>query len=315
MADNHVTNIASAENKSLLEAADKFGAVDQLLISAGEDESIPEDVEILSVPNGRKLESVKRFLDEYRTRPERKTGTSKLATIASFVDQVNRSKDDHSVIFADVLDTEEPQLIAVFDYNKSGPTGEPRFGRHRAVYKFPVSDEWTAWTENPMENIDQATFAEFLETRIMDIIDTAVTGPETRRTIDAFCAQLGIGLASPQRMMELSRGLTVHAEHRVHQSVVVGSGEMQIAFTEDHKDQSGAALKVPGGFAIAIPVFRSGAAYPIPVRLRYRVVGQQVRWTLQPQRLDAIWDDAVTESVNSVTTKTGLTTLFGTPEA
>lgn len=313
MADNHVTNIASAENKALLDAAEKFGAVSLLTLDT-DDETVPDLVEVATVPTGRKLESVKRFLDEYRTRPERKAGTSELTTIASFVDQVNRSKDADSVIFADVANADAAKLIAVFDYNKGGPEGEPRFGRHRAVYRFPVSDEWIAWTKRPIENIDQATFAEFLETRIMDIIDSAVAGPETRKNIDAFCRQLGIGLASPQRMMELSRGLTVHAEHKVHQSIAIGSGEQQIAFTEDHKDQSGAPLKVPGGFAIAIPVFKAGAAYPIPVRLRYRVVGGQVRWTLQPQRLEVVWDDAVKEAVNAVTTKTSLVTLYGTPE-
>lgn len=307
MADNHVTNVTSNENRSLLDAAEKFASVEMLT-------DLKEVPQFATVPVGRKLESVKTFIDEYRTRPERKVGTSELTTIESFVAQVNRSKDDNSVIFADVVNRKAPRLIAVLDYNLAGPTGEPRFGQHRAQYKYPVSDQWTAWTA-PHENMTQVDFAEFLEARIMDVLDPASLDPEGKGVLAAFCRQLGIRPASPQALMELSRGLTLHADHKVTQFVNVGTGEAQISFGETHTDSSGAPVKVSGGFAIAIPVFRGGAPYQIPVRLRYRVKEGQVRWTLQPQRLDEVWDDAITESVNAVTTKTGLTTLFGTPEA
>lgn len=137
---------------------------------------------------------------------------------------------------------------------------------------------------------------------------------ESKGTLAAFCRQLGIKLASPQALMELSRGLTVHADHKVVQYVNVGTGEAQISFGETHTDATGAPVKVSGGFAIAIPVFRDGPAYQIPVRLRYKVAGGQVKWTLQPQRIDEVFDDAVSEGVNNVTTKTSLPTIYGTPE-
>lgn len=300
-----------SENTAILDAARRFGDIEGVEL---EPDELPKTLEmfpaVFSVPSGRRLVSVKQFIDELRTRPVRKAGTSELTTIDSFVAQVNRTKDANTVIFADVASRQEPRLLAVFDYNEAGPTGGPRFGTHRALYRFPVSDQWKAWTGKPIEGIGQADFAEFLESRIMDVLDPTSTG----KTLDAFCKQLGITLASPQRLMELSRGLALHAEHKVIQNVNIGSGEAQIGFSENHTDTAGAPLKVPGGFAIAIPVFRNGPAYQIPVRLRYRVGGGQIRWTLQPQRLDEVWDDAVTESVNAVTTKTELTTLFGTPE-
>lgn len=324
MADtNTTTNVNSGDAAALIAAAKEFGRVESAAFDATKDPTIGRLVDIVNLPAGRKLESIKRFLDEYRTRPERMKGTANITTVASFIDHVNRFKDANSTIFADVESRTAPRLLAVLDYNEQ-PThadtgdeltaGAPRFGEHRAQYKFPVSDQWKAWTAKPIENIGQVEFAEFLETRIMDIMDPASLDSENKGTLAAFCRQLGIKLASPQALMELSRGLTVHADHKVVQYVNVGTGEAQISFGETHTDATGAPVKVSGGFAIAIPVFRDGPAYQIPVRLRYKVAGGQVKWTLQPQRIDEVFDDAVSESVNNVTTKTSLPTIYGTPE-
>jgi uncharacterized protein YfdQ (DUF2303 family) len=301
------TTTQQSETDALVRAALRFAEVDTFGLITNP-AATPQ---VMVVPAGRTVLSLKKFVDEYRTAPERKAGTSDLTTIDSFVAQVNRSKDEHTVIFADVADRKSPKLIAVFDYNEAGPKGAARFGKHRAVYRYPVSDQWKAWTQAPLEGMTQVDFAEFLETRIMDVLDPASTG----KTLTGFCAQLGITLASPQRLMELSRGLALHAEHQLLQNVNIGSGEMQLAFSENHKDASGAPIKIPGGFAIAIPVFLNGPPYQLPVRLRYRAKDGQVRWTLQPQRVDEVWDDAVNESVAAVTTKTDLVTLFGTPES
>lgn len=302
------------DTQALIEAAARFAdvTVTTFVDEVKGDPTLPDrPISVLEVPAGRTLHSIKKYLDEYRTRPERKVGTSEMTTVKSFIDQVKRSRDDESVIFANVANRSSPELLAVFDYNESGPIGKPRFGQHRARYRFPVSDQWKAWTGRPLEALSQVDFAEFLEARIMDVLDPTTIG----KSLDAFCAQLGIKLATPQGLMELSKGLTVHAEHKVHQAVNVGTGETQMSFSENHVEASGAPLRVPGGFAIAIPVFRGGPPYQIPVRLRYRVAGASVKWTLQPQRLDEVWDDTVADVVNNVTTETSVTTLFGTPES
>ena len=309
-ADDQVpgtTTTQQSETDALVRAALKFAEAETVDLMTGDDDGR----EVMVVPAGRTVLSLKKFIDEYRTAPERKAGTSELTTIASFVEQVNRSKDPNTVIFADVADRKAPKLIAVFDYNEAGPKGGPRFGKHKALYRYPISDQWRAWTQADLEGMAQVDFAEFIEARIMDVLDPASTG----KTLTAFCAQLGITFASPQRLMELSKGLALHADHTLLQNINIASGEMQLAFSENHKDASGAPLKIPGGFAIGIPVFLNGPPYQLPVRLRYRAKDGAVRWTLQPQRVDEVWDDAVTESVNAVHTKTDLVTLFGTPES
>jgi len=315
MANDVHNHFKDSENAAILEAAARLGGVQPVVFT---DDNLPEGMPdcpaVVSIPTGRELRSLKPFIDEMRPAPERKRGTSTLTTVDSFVAQVNRSKDGDSVIFADVAERRDPKLICVFDYNKAGPEGTPRFGQHQAIYRYPVSDQWKAWTGKPLDGLGQVEFAEFLENRIMDVLDPSSLKLEGEGTLAAFCRQLGIKPASPQGLMELSRGLTVHADHRVVQQVNIGTGEAQIAFGETHTGADGAPVKVPGGFAIGIPVFLGGAPYQIPVRLRYKVAGGQVKWTLQPQRLDEVWDDAIKESVAAVTTKTDLTTLYGTPE-
>ena len=73
-------------NEALLTAAKKFAETEfHDLDTNGESHAY----QVASVPDGRKLQSLKSFFDEYRTRPERKSGTSTLTTIESFVAQVN----------------------------------------------------------------------------------------------------------------------------------------------------------------------------------------------------------------------------------
>ncbi len=101
----------TSENEAILEAAKQFGEVEFQTFNTGTDAdpTIRKGVEIAAVPTNRTLHSIKKLLDEYRVRPERKTGTSTLDTVASFVDQVNRSKDANSVIFADVANRAAPK--------------------------------------------------------------------------------------------------------------------------------------------------------------------------------------------------------------
>jgi len=263
------------------------------------------------VPKGKELRSLKPFIDEYRTRPERRTGTATLSTLASFIDHVKRFYDEHSAVFADVDNRKNAQLISVLDYHEKTAAGKPRFGQHRGVYKFPLSDEWNAWNSGADSPMPMAAFAQFLEDRIMDVLDPTAGGD----TIKEFAINLGITLATAQRLMELSRGLAIRVEAKVSQAVNLSSGEGQMTFSESHGTTEGGPIKIPGGFAIAIPVFRNGPLYQIPVRLRYRVQQGSVVWWYSPQRIDRVWDHAISEACDTVIAETGRDLFYGKPEA
>lgn len=255
------------------------------------------------------LESVVNFADEYREKPRRREGTANLADLASLIAHVNRFKDVDSVIFADT-DRKHPSMTAVLDYHRQGAAGGPRFGQHRSRYAFPVSDEWTAWTTADGKELDQATFAEFIESHLVDVIDPASASESAK----LFAEKNGVSFATPAKLLELSRGLSISVGEKVVQAINLQSGEKQIQFSENHTDATGAPLKVPGAFLIGIPVFRADARYQVCVRLRYRKSGGSLTWSMVLWRHEEVFDAAILQACEVVKAGTELPLLVGTPE-
>jgi uncharacterized protein YfdQ (DUF2303 family) len=266
---------------------------------------------VLAVPKGKDLVSIKKHLDEYLTAPERRRGTARLTTLVSFMDHVNRFKDEHSAVFADLQNPAAPRLIGVLNYNEK-EAGKPRFGDHRAEYLFPISDEWKAWT-NQKEQMALGDFAEFLEEHIGDVVDPSNLPTDSATLAEA--KQLGIKLATPQALMEVSRGIAVNVKASVANAVRLSTGEAQVNFKEEHEGSDGKPLVVPGGFAIAIPVFRLGTPYVLLVRLRYRVEGKCVLWTFAISKVAKSFETAVTTVCTQAREGTTLPLFYGTPES
>lgn len=256
-----------------------------------------------------KLESIKPFLDQYLKAPELRKGTAEVRSIGSFIEHANRFKDKDSAIFA-FDDSKSPTLTAVLDYHPAGePDAGARFGAHRTLYRFPLSDEWMAWTGIAGRAIDQRSFAEFLEDRIEDVLEPTVVPPN----VAALAARLGLTLASCDRLLELSRGLSVNVDTKVKNVQNLSTGEASIVFEESHRD-GGAPLKVPNGFVISIPIFRGGATYALPVRLRYRIKADGVSWTVVIARADEAFRNAFMESCVQAQSATELPLFYGAPE-
>jgi uncharacterized protein YfdQ (DUF2303 family) len=253
--------------------------------------------QIILMPNGQggmSTMSVKRTLDEYRTEPERRKGTIVVDDVDSFIALVNRDKRDESVIFASL--GESPSMTAVLDYHPG--SAEAGWCEDRISYAFPVSDEWTTWTEanGKEEAKSQAEFAQYLEDHIFDIGEPGAAGAIAQ----AFATKLGVSFAGPQRLMETSRGLSIRVEETVRNVVNLGTGEVQFVFGTENKDTNGAPLSVPAAFHIMIPIFKGGPTYSIPVRLRYRAGGGKIMWWFEMHRADLFFADASKETISRV---------------
>lgn len=256
------------------------------------------------------LVSVAKFCDENRPNPRRRTGTANMGDLASLVAHAKRFKDADSVLFAST-DRAQPSITAVLDYHRQGSEGVPRFGTHRSRYAFPVSDEWKAWTNVNRKELSQGDFAEFIETYLVDAIDPKEAG----NTAKGFSDKCGVEFATPSRLLELSRGLSINVGMKLAQQNDLQSGVKQIQFEETHSDKNGAPLKVPGAFLIGIPVFRSDARYQVCVRLRYRKrEGGALVWVLDLWRHEEVFDHAILQACEFVKKETGLPLLVGTPE-
>lgn len=245
---------------------------------------------------GSYAKSLKAIIDEWRTRPERRRGTIQVSTIESFVALVNRDSMESSVIFAD--NGKAPRLVAVLNFHEAA-YGTPAFCDDRIVYPFPLSDEWTTWTESNGESqkMSQADFAEFIETNLFDIAEPGDAGAITT----GWATKMGVKLAGPAELMRVSRGLSVRVEETVRNVIKRESGESEFVFATEHKDATdGGTVKVPSAFHIRIPILRGEGTYSIPARLRYRAGGGRVQWFYELHRPELFLLDAVNEAIKRV---------------
>lgn len=251
--------------------------------------------------------SIKTLVEEYRHRPERKSGVAKVFTLDSFVDLTNRHKTSDSVIFADT-NWRQPSLTTVVDYHTKDASGPADNGKHRIHYEFPLSEEWDAWMRLDGQQMDQKAFAEWIEEHLPEL--AAPTAAEVEELEKTF----NMTVASPNKMVMLSRGLQVNVESRVKTSTTLQSGEGELLFEEEHRDAAGNKLSVPGLFVLAIPPFFMGQPVRMPVRLRYRVIAGQVKWTFKIFRPDVYITTQIEEDLAKAAQATDLPHFRGKPE-
>lgn len=293
------------EATAVAELVQKYYEPKVIEIATPEDGKSP----ILLLPSGNGIQAVdvKKFLDPWRTEPERRKGTATFEELDSFIAHAIRFKDADSMLFARRA---PPTLTSVIDYHKAGAAGAPRFGNHRGTYDFPLSDEWKAWLEKNGEQMGQQDFAEFIEDRIPDIVD-----PKNGGTLAAALAEVAeLAYASPSRMLSLSRGITVRQGVRVKNVTNLSTGEVQINYETQNADETGAPLAIPNAFLIGIPVFKNGAHYSIPVRLRHRIGAGTMTWFYDLYQHEKVFDDAFGGACEKAETVTELPLYFGAPE-
>lgn len=262
-------------------------------------------------------------LGDWRAGPERLQGTATLTRLESLIEHVNRFKDADSVIYASE-DRSNPKLTAVLNYHEGRNTpfpevGEeistevprPRWGDHRAVFNFPISDEWKAWTGANTKWFSMPDFAKFIEDRIIDVSDDHANLPAD---LADLVKRTNGKIASSARLMELSVNLEVFEGSKAGQKVNLQTGEATFEMTSEHVDKAGKKLSIPGMFVILIPVFKHDVAYRLGARLRYRKTGDGLVFSYELFRDDAAFDDAVKNAAETVAERTGLPLFFGSPE-
>lgn len=295
------------ENDAALQFATERAKPEILTLTRG----TAAEAQVLVTQKGQELHSVKKLLDAYLPKPERRTGTTTLTDPDSFVAFVNRAKNPHSVIY---MDEKAPSLLAVFDHDERGEDGTAtaRWGQHRALYQVEISDEWRAWMKADNNSLSQRDFAELVEERALDLLDPAEAAGDP--TV-ALAAKLGLKLSAPGEVIEASRGLKLRAEINVGEAVTLSSGETELHFTEAHRGVDGQPLLVPTAFLIGVPVLKGAPRDVLLARLRYRrVAGQpRVMWLVNLHRPDEVMRAAVGEVILDVAARTGVEVLKGAP--
>lgn len=309
-----------AEAEAVAEIAARFAPAEVAATSPFEGD---HTAQVFVIPEGMRLESTARFLDEVRVHPRRRQGTAVLLDASSLVEYVVMFKSQDSRIYAtapgyDALNERAPytagQLLAVIDHHKAGFEGQPDWQAHRAQLPLPLAPELTRWLDRADTPLGQAEFAEWLEDRGDDVVPTLrpedlAAYPGTKTLID----DLGVTVAGRATLRLLAQGLKVNVGRKVETRYDPQTGETVAQFAEEHAGEGGERLKVPGAFLVKLPLFRHGEWYLLLVRLRYRPTPAGIVWAFSFHNLSAAIDNAFQALVDRVALDTGLPVWLGTP--
>lgn len=253
----------------------------------------------------QQIVSVYGEVEKFRQDPQRRTGTAKVDTLASFIDLVNRHKTEHSVIFA-ATGWPDPKLTAVIDYH--GANREPGWLRHKVVYPFPLTDEFKAWAARDGQPMKQLDFAEFLEEHAAEL--AAPLPAEIAEYEPKFRARF----ANPNELIDLSRHLEVFVGAKIKQQHRLQTGEKQITFDVEHLNVSGEPIDIPGIFILNVRPFVDGDVARIPARIRYRA-GADVVWFFDLYRWEQALRDRAHNDMLRARNETALPAFEGAPES
>jgi uncharacterized protein YfdQ (DUF2303 family) len=296
--------------KAIAALADKGASIELAkLETKGLAEGLPDAVPYIvdkRGAGGKSVYAIKDLIEAYRLRPERRRGTATVTTLQSFIDLVNRHKDDHSAVFAATA-WPSPALTGVIDYHEA--KGAPRHGQHRVLYPFPVTEEIKAWIGNNGKSMEQAEFAAFLEEHAAELA-SPFDGDR-----DIYEQLFKERLATPTELIALSRNLEVHVGGKFKRAERLSSGERTVEFVEEHTNTKGEKVDVPGAFMISVPAFVDSEAVRIPARLRYRATGGTIVWFYHLYRWEIFIRERVKHDLLQAGKETALPTFEGSPEA
>jgi uncharacterized protein YfdQ (DUF2303 family) len=291
VSDSIENQVQSAINagKNMAEAASR-------IVNVGHSAECSVPVSIL--PAGMSLVVQERLLalmNEQMPTPKRRKGTATHHELASFVSHVNRFKDEHSAVFADIF---ENSITAVLNYHEKGD-GSPRWGDHESVYVCPLSTQWKLWITHDGRAMTQEQFGEFIDANMADLASDPADGP-----IDP-------GLASPASLLQMARNLVVRTKGEFSRTINPTTGEGSLISKMENESTS---TPIPRAFLLQLPVFEHGTVYRVEARVRFAMSNGRPTFAYVLYQPDTIKKDAFGEVREQVWKGTGLPVFAGRPE-
>lgn len=227
-------------------------------------------------------------LEEYLETPTRKRGTNNLYDLESFVQVVKDQKTTATRLYYINSADKHPHFRAVFDDHDK----EPGWRQHQAMYSLLHSTEWKTWVQFNKKQMNQETFAQFIEDNLLDIAQPP--GAE---------------------MLEISRTLEAKKKVSFASGARLSNGANELTFEETISGTAGKGkFQIPELFTIGVCVFEGGDRYAVEARLRYRIQdgGHLTMWydLVRPHK---VIEDAFAQLKTKVEAQTGLKPINGSP--
>ncbi len=241
---------------------------------------LPDGGSLVVIPEGYKAERVDPLM------PSRVRQGVTLHDRDSFVAYVNRFKNDDTRVFAEpgFLSGGAAKITAVIDYH--GPKSA-NHGGHTATYAVRYSENWDRWRKVCSQPLKQSEFAEFIEECRADIVE-----PDAARLLDIV------------RSFKASK--RVEFDSVVYQP----NGDVKLAYDE-RTEQKGSSGPLPETMTLGIPVYFRGAAFKVPVFIRYKVGQGAVGFQIKIDRADIVEDVAFSELTKSISEATSIDAYLG----
>lgn len=224
-------------------------------------------------------------LDQYGTRPQRKTGFVALHESASFSTYVSEHADDGTTLYGD---WRALSIIAVLDDHGA----EPGWAQHRATLRLRTTPEWDRWVGANGKLVDQQAFAEFIEDNLADIREPPAAD-----------------------LLEIAQSFQAANKVSFSSGLRIASGEVQLTYREEIAATAGrdGKLQVPSEFELQLAPFEGAAPYKVKARLRYRIREGRLAIGFALVRHEDVIRTAFTEEANGIAETTGRTVLMGAP--
>lgn len=223
-------------------------------------------------------------------RPLRKRGEAILETVDSFNAYLGDHATDRTVIFGDANE-KGGEFKAILDYHDAEPDGTTGWAEHTARLIMRPTPEWVRWCGICQKDLEQRTFAEFIEDNAADVA-VPDHDPKSPNSAD---------------LLQLATTLQIKTDVRFSSQIRLQNGQVQLTYDELINGTWGGAgnLEVPQAFWIGVVPFRGGQRYALRIRLRYRGSQGKATFRLEMERPHKVVEQAFNDTKHAIEEKQG----------
>ncbi|WP_310962108.1 DUF2303 family protein [Nocardioides terrisoli] len=267
----------------LLSTSGDAQAIIDTATRAAEPTIVGDNLALVVVPDQGRVEvvDIEAKLASYRDHPQRKRGSFTVHNAESFCDYLAKHGVSATEVWADTIGNKIVGVINAHGGTKAGNEVPAAAGwaDHRVTYAVQHTPAWKAWVEHNGKLLDQATFAELIEDRAVDIVRPSAAD-----------------------MLELAQHFYASKGGAFESSKLLSSGESQLVYREEIDAKAGRAgrLDIPKDFDLALVPFEGADTYKVTARFRFRIVDAALRVGYRLQRPEDVLREAFEGVVGQV---------------
>lgn len=218
--------------------------------------------------------------ERIQEQPTRRTGSSTITDLESFIAWVIRYRQKATTIWADVKRTCFQAVIN--DHPESLLPTDAGWGDFGATYTCPLAPEWEAWRGSEGLWLEQEQFADWLDSRMEDL-----TG--------------GDKMPDPVDVLEMARNLQVHTKGTFQKKVDPTTGQYSMVCKEEHTAES---TRIYRSFMTALRIFEGGEQWATEIRIQFRLEKGRPQFRFEVHRADEMIAEAFSAMRKDIATRT-----------